>query len=168
MCLAEVTRRAFCSCHSLDCSGRKCSVAFIRRSDFSQRKGRRIITYAYPPITWGDSKTQQVGRSDISHTQNKCGSEPARECGLAVTAKVSGIPSSRAGSLPQGTTVNQLLWEPIRQAISNAWRIAPTFALPCPAMSNAVPWAGVVIGIGRPPCTVTPRENPISLIAIWP
>ena len=41
---------------------------------------------------------------------------------------------------------------------------------PCPgrAMSNAVPCAGVVIGIGRPPCTVTPRWKPISFIAIWP
>jgi len=27
---------------------------------------------------------------------------------------------------------------------------------------------GVVIGIGRPPCTVTPRLKPISLMAIWP
>jgi hypothetical protein len=24
------------------------------------------------------------------------------------------------------------------------------------------------MGIGRPPCTVTPREKPISLMAIWP
>ena len=57
---------------------------------------------------------------------------------------------------------------PMRQAISNAWRIAPGLALPCPAISNAVPWAGVVMGIGKPPCTVTPREKPINLIAICP
>jgi len=64
--------------------------------------------------------------------------------------------------------MDQTLLCPIRQAIWNAWAMAPTFALPLPAMSNAVPWAGVVIGIGRPPCTVTPREKPISLIAICP
>ncbi|MNP45473.1 hypothetical protein D3C76_1393990 [compost metagenome] len=31
-----------------------------------------------------------------------------------------------------------------------------------------MPWAGVVIGMGRPPWTVTPREKPINLIAICP
>ena len=35
-------------------------------------------------------------------------------------------------------------------------------------MSYAVPCAGVVIGSGSPPCTVTPLEKPSSLIAIWP
>src|SRR5690606_29490069 len=41
---------------------------------------------------------------------------------------------------------DQALRLPIRQAISNAWRVAPTSALPCPAISKAVPWAGVAMG----------------------
>jgi hypothetical protein len=35
-------------------------------------------------------------------------------------------------------------------------------------MSNAVPDAQVATGTGRPPCSVTPRSNPISFIAICP
>ena len=56
----------------------------------------------------------------------------------------------------------------MRQARSKALNMAPGLALPAPAMSYAVPWAGVVMGMGRPPCTVTPRSKPISFIAIWP
>src|SRR3954452_25319720 len=56
----------------------------------------------------------------------------------------------------------------IRQAIAKASFIAPTSAIPCPAMSKAVPCAGVVIGTHRPPAIVTPRSNPRSFKAICP
>lgn len=54
------------------------------------------------------------------------------------------------------------------QAMASAARIAPASAIPRSAMSNAVPWAGVAMGTGSPPSTVTPRSNPISFSAIWP
>src|SRR6185312_15783740 len=56
----------------------------------------------------------------------------------------------------------------IAAAKSSAARVAPMFATPLPAISYAVPCAGVVIGNGKPPISVTPRSNPISFIAIWP
>ncbi len=40
--------------------------------------------------------------------------------------------------------------------------------MPRPAMSNAVPCAGVVNTVLSPPLTVTPRLNPLSLVAICP
>ena len=55
---------------------------------------------------------------------------------------------------------------PIRHASANAFCMAPVLAMPRPAMSYAVPCAGVVMEIGRPPGTVTPLSNPISFIAI--
>ena len=57
---------------------------------------------------------------------------------------------------------------PIFAASRNACVIASALALPCPAMSKAVPCAGVVIGAGKPPATVTPRSKPSSLTATWP
>ena len=39
---------------------------------------------------------------------------------------------------------------------------------PLPTMSNAVPCAGVVNTVERPPVTVTPRLKPLSLVAICP
>ena len=42
-------------------------------------------------------------------------------------------------------------WLTISQAMSNAARVAPTSAVPVPAMSKAVPCAGVVTGNGMPP-----------------
>ena len=56
----------------------------------------------------------------------------------------------------------------MRAASSSAARVAPTLAMPWPAMSYAVPCAGVQIGNGKPPISVTPRSKPISFIAIWP
>src|SRR5262245_60452627 len=53
-------------------------------------------------------------------------------------------------------------------ASNSAARVAPTDAIPRPAMSYAVPCAGVQIGKGKPPRSVTPRSKPISFIAIWP
>src|SRR5262249_35369996 len=53
-------------------------------------------------------------------------------------------------------------------ASNSAARVASTDAIPWPAMSYAVPCAGVQIGKGKPPRSVTPRSKPISFIAIWP
>jgi len=64
--------------------------------------------------------------------------------------------------------VDEIFPAPMRAAMVNALRSACGSAIPRPVMSYAVPWAGVVIATGRPPCTVTPRSNPISFIAIWP
>ena len=54
------------------------------------------------------------------------------------------------------------------QAVRKALRAGSGRAVSAPAMSYAVPWAGVAIGTGSPPSTVTPRSKPSSLIAIWP
>src|SRR5690606_6621242 len=53
-------------------------------------------------------------------------------------------------------------------ASSKAARVAPMFAMPFPAMSYAVPWAGVRTGMANPPSIVTPRSKPMSFIAICP
>ena len=50
--------------------------------------------------------------------------------------------------------------------IVNAFLAGTMFAFARPAMSNAVPWPGVVTGTGRPASTDTPRSNPSSFIAI--
>ena len=66
---------------------------------------------------------------------------------------------SRAGRI-------NALAAPMRAAIASAFCIACVFAMPRPAISYAVPCAGVVIATGRPPWTVTPRSKPINFIAI--
>ena len=41
-------------------------------------------------------------------------------------------------------------------------------AMPCQAMSNAVPWSTDVRMIGRPRVTLTPVSNASSFIGAWP
>ena len=41
-------------------------------------------------------------------------------------------------------------------------------AIPCPAMSSAVPWSGEVRGNGRPRVTFTAVPNDATLIAVMP
>ena len=59
-----------------------------------------------------------------------------------------------------------------REAICAASRIASTrlssFATPCQAMSNAVPWSTDVRTMGNPRVTVTLRSKPWVLIGMWP
>ncbi len=58
-------------------------------------------------------------------------------------------------------------------AISSAIRSAAIrldgSAMPCPAMSNAVPWSGEVRTIGRPSVTLTPlaMSSVLSGISAW-
>ena len=54
------------------------------------------------------------------------------------------------------------------QARSKAAWNAPTRVTPRPWVSKPVPWAQVVVGTGSPPATVTPRQKPISFMAICP
>ena len=44
----------------------------------------------------------------------------------------------------------------------------PSLALPCPAMSNAVPWSGLVRTIGSPTVTFTALSHPRSFTGIRP
>jgi len=53
-------------------------------------------------------------------------------------------------------------------ASSTAARGAPRFVTPRPSISYAVPRAGMQIGNGNPPSSVTPRSKPMSFIAIRP
>ena len=41
-------------------------------------------------------------------------------------------------------------------------------AIPCPAMSSAVPWSGEVRGNGRPSVTFTAEPNAATLMAVMP
>ena len=50
----------------------------------------------------------------------------------------------------------------IRAAIPKAARIGSAFGTPLPAISKVVPCAGVVIGAGSPPGSVTPREKTLA------
>lgn len=62
----------------------------------------------------------------------------------------------------------KILLSAIVTATSNAFCVLVTAARFFPAISNAVPCAGVATGIGRPPCTVTPPSNESSFMAICP
>ena len=55
------------------------------------------------------------------------------------------------------------LFSAIVNAILNDCRVGSKFALFLPAISKAVPWAGVVIGNGKPPWKVTPLSKPKAL-----
>ena len=57
---------------------------------------------------------------------------------------------------------------PRRKTSRKASRMGPTLAIPFPAISKAVPCAGVAMGFGRPPWSVTPFSKPMSFMAIWP
>src|SRR4051794_2209556 len=111
-----------------------------------------------------------------AHHVGPCLSEPGRkivqalvdvvdvECGdlqrLALTVSTAQVLPERLPDRHRDTAISQ--------AMRKASRIAPGSATPLPAMSKAVPWAGVVMMAGRPPATVTPRSNPSSFIAICP
>ncbi len=143
------------SCHCCRCAdaARVSGCCAFDGATLASAKGLRIITYAYPAITWGDRKNGFQVDIGLSGQKQKIAAFGSSYRMYAIPVE---LPKAAMLILP---LISSLL-PPIRQAISNAWRIAPTFALPCPAISNAVPWAGVVIGIGKPPCTVTPRRSP--------
>ncbi|TPG80316.1 hypothetical protein EAH78_03650 [Pseudomonas arsenicoxydans] len=79
----------------------------IRWSDFSQRAGGGIITYAYPAITWGDRKNGISGRSGYqpSYKTNVGAGLLAKAVGQS-TLMLSDTPLSRASPLPQGIYVD--------------------------------------------------------------